>query len=109
MTPVRLMQDPSRVLQGYTCVFPSDVSVFLLPSVLLCSPCVMNSILQRAAAEGSSPSAGVVPVLKYLRSSSIKVSIVSSSWIRGKISFSGLLSELPPSVLSRLENISPLS
>lgn len=56
----------------------------------------MNSILQRDAAEGSSQSAGIVPVLKYLRSSSIKVSIVSSSWIRGEIGFSVLLFELPP-------------
>lgn len=58
----------------------------------------MNSILQRPTAEGSSQAAGSFPVVKDLHSS-IKVSIVSSDWIRSKMSFSVLLSELPSMLL----------
>lgn len=64
----------------------------------------MAPILQRAAAECNSASAGVVPVVKDLRSSSVKVSTLSGDWIRGKISFTISFSELP-STLSVFQRI----
>lgn len=57
----------------------------------------MDPILFRATLEPDSASAGVIPGVKDLHSSSssTSVSIVSRDWIRGNIRFAFWVSELP--------------
>lgn len=109
ITPAEWMLGvPPVFLQGDTSFFPVWLSPCLCDVLFLFPPLrshrVMDPTLQRTTVERNSASAGVVSVVKDLHSSSIKVSIVSGDWIRGKISCAISFPELP-STLSVFQRI----